>query len=93
MQESKLEITQVVSFVKMMKNLQSVFSSLNWIEKEIYGNIKFYVPPPMGRGTHSFWCGSHWHQRLHCQYTFLSAQYLVKQCLVLNKFHGYVIGK
>ena len=48
-----------------------------------------YVPPPIGRGTNWFWCGSHWcrcwrwcwHRRWHMHDTFLSAQYLVNQWL------------
>ena len=37
-------------------------------------------PPPKGRGTYCFWCGSCWRQRD----TFLFAQYLMNRRVDLN---------
>ena len=45
----------------------------------------YYVPPPTGRGTYYFWCGSHWHD-------FLVCTNLVKQWLDFYQIHGHITG-
>ena len=39
-------------------------------------------PPPKGRGTDCFWCGSRWRRR----HTSLSSQYMYKQWLDSYQF-------
>ena len=46
--------------------------------------VIWLCPPPKGRGTYCFWCGSCWRQRRQQPDTFLFARYLMNRWVDFN---------